>query len=133
MRRRAKYDLKMMRGKYRLRTWLRGVMPAPLAFRIPKGRDDCGNHEWYRADDEVWRCYHCEPGVAHVSPFAPEEEIAGRMRALTHMMVALQRREPSSEVASEYHDLVAELSSLLRTGEIETRIVGAKDRHGVVV
>jgi hypothetical protein len=34
-----------------------------------KGSHDCGDHEWYRADEEVERCYHCVVGVR---PYPPE-------------------------------------------------------------
>ena len=50
-------------GKYRMRTWLRRHLPYLLADRIPKGRQDCGNHEWYRSKEDVWECYHCVLGV----------------------------------------------------------------------
>jgi len=47
----------------RWRTWLRGHTPDLLFYRldlaVPKARD-CGDHEWYNADDVVERCYHCE-------------------------------------------------------------------------
>ena len=50
-------------GKYRLRTWLRGNLPAALSRFLPKGSSDCGNHEWYNSNDQVDHCYHCEVGV----------------------------------------------------------------------
>jgi hypothetical protein len=25
---------------------------------VRKGRD-CGDHDWYRSEDDVWHCYHC--------------------------------------------------------------------------
>ena len=38
-----------------------------------KGRRDCGRHEWYREDDEVWRCYHCKVGkYVGADPFAAD-------------------------------------------------------------
>ncbi len=51
------------RGRYRWRTWLRSRFPYWLSDRIPKGARDCGKHEWYRSDEEYFRCYHCEVGV----------------------------------------------------------------------
>lgn len=53
-------------GKYRLRTWLRANLPYLLSDRIPKGPKDCGNHEWYRRDEDHWDCYHCLVGVKEV-------------------------------------------------------------------
>jgi hypothetical protein len=51
-----------MRPRYRTRTWLRGHLPDPLAQPFPKGTHDCGQHEWYRADHDTDRCYHCTIG-----------------------------------------------------------------------
>lgn len=52
------------RGRYRVRTWLRGHEPSWFydLWPIPKVRRDCLNHEFYNADD-VDRCYHCDVGV----------------------------------------------------------------------
>lgn len=52
-----------MKGRYRWRTRLRTMLPGPIARVIPKGRADCGNHEWYKQDDHVDRCYHCVVGI----------------------------------------------------------------------
>lgn len=46
-------------ARYRLRTELRGSLPWALARMVPKGRRDCGAHEWHRADEHTDRCYHC--------------------------------------------------------------------------
>lgn len=64
----------MARARYRTRTHLRKLLPAAVAERIPKGPKDCGEHEWYRSDENTWLCYHCEPGVTHTSPWTPAEE-----------------------------------------------------------
>lgn len=50
------------KGKYRVRTWLRVHAPRSIARRATKGTHDCGNHEWYRSEEEIWRCYYCEVG-----------------------------------------------------------------------
>lgn len=68
-------------GRYRLRTALREGLPAFLAARIPKGSRDCGHHEWYKAAEETWRCYHCEPGVTHAVPWDEQELEALRLEA----------------------------------------------------
>ncbi len=68
------------RGKYRLRTWLRGNLPYVLSDRIPKGREDCGNHVWYRRDDEFEDCYHCDVGVRRVRATGETVERAPRPR-----------------------------------------------------
>jgi hypothetical protein len=41
---------------------LRRHLPWSLLWISPKGRRDCGWHEWYKRDDETWLCYHCEVG-----------------------------------------------------------------------
>jgi hypothetical protein len=44
----------------RWRTWLRGHTPNyRVGFVIPKAQD-CGDHEWYNADNQVEHCYHCQ-------------------------------------------------------------------------
>ncbi len=54
----------MRRGpRYRLRTWLREHAPEPLSRLFPPGSRDCGEHEWFPADDATDRCWHCLVGV----------------------------------------------------------------------
>jgi hypothetical protein len=62
-------------GRYRTRTWLRGHLPGAFAGVLPKGGRDCGAHEWYRADQETWRCYHCQPAFTRSSPWTREEQL----------------------------------------------------------
>ncbi len=64
----AQMDAGPSAGRYRLRTMLRGVLPYFLSDRIPKGSRDCGNHEWYRQDDNTDACYHCEVGRRSRAP-----------------------------------------------------------------
>lgn len=66
--------------RYRIRTWLRGHAPTPLVGLFPKGRKDCGAHEWYRVDGATDRCYHCDVGVrphepTPIVPGSPEWEM----------------------------------------------------------
>jgi hypothetical protein len=49
-------------GPYRWRTLLRIHLPFRLLWIAPKGRKDCGNHDWYNADGVVEKCYHCRVG-----------------------------------------------------------------------
>jgi ribosomal protein L37AE/L43A len=67
----------MTSGKYRYGTALREHLPEVLAARIPQGRHDCGDHEWYKSAESTWRCYHCELGITHEVPWG-EREIAAR-------------------------------------------------------
>ena len=53
-----------VRGKYRIRTWLRGRLSWSLAESIPKG-EDCGAHQWYRQSAEFDACYHCRVTRPH--------------------------------------------------------------------
>lgn len=41
---------------------MRRHLPWALVDLFPKGLKDCGDHEWFRFDDETDRCYHCEVG-----------------------------------------------------------------------
>jgi len=51
----------MGRAKYRWRTRLRGRLPwsPPVYLLVPKGRKDCGDHEWYNSDNRLESCLHC--------------------------------------------------------------------------
>jgi ribosomal protein L37AE/L43A len=71
----------MATGRYRLRTMLRERLPAILADLIAKGPEDCGDHEWYKAEEQIWRCYHCEPGITHSVPWDARELEARRYEA----------------------------------------------------
>src|SRR6185295_2595858 len=55
-------------ARYRLRTRIRQLLPFALIGLAPKGKTDCGDHEWYRSTDEVYRCYHCIVGIRHDPP-----------------------------------------------------------------
>jgi hypothetical protein len=63
----------MPRGRYRWRTELRKRLPyrPPIYQLVPKGKRDCGDHEWYLEEDGVWRCYHCRVG-RHIGSRHPE-------------------------------------------------------------
>lgn len=50
------------RPRYRWRTWLRGRLPWAFVDVFPRGTKDCGEHEWFRFDDDTDLCYHCEVG-----------------------------------------------------------------------
>jgi hypothetical protein len=63
----------MRRGKYRYRTALRENAPDRVAALIPKGRQDCGDHEWYLGGPDTWRCYHCTVGITHEVPWDERE------------------------------------------------------------
>ena len=97
-------------GRYRLRTWLRGRLPVALADRVPKGARDCGAHEWYRADGQTWRCYHCEPGVASSSPWSSEKQLQHTLGGIdsTLRVLALRGESGSEEGLAELRRLVRE-------------------------
>ena len=97
-------------GRYRLRIWLRGRLPVALADLVPKGARDCGAHERYRADQQTWRCYHCEPGVASSSPWSSEEQLQHTLGGINSALRVLALRgEPGGEKElAELHRLVQE-------------------------
>lgn len=82
-------------GKYRIRTWLRGNLPGRLSDLFPKGRGDCGSHEWYRSDENTWRCYHCEAGVSERYPWDPLEGADVSLAALKSLEGSERRRDLS--------------------------------------
>ncbi len=71
----------MARSRYRHRTSLREKFPERIAALIPKGSRDCGDHEWYSATEQTWRCYHCESGVTDTVPWDQQELTARRQEA----------------------------------------------------
>lgn len=91
-----------------------------LSELVAKGAGDCGAHEWYHQDDTTWRCYHCEVGLTHVSPFSPLEEARGRIAAVETLLSALEHQPPGADTSERYRELFAELRSLLHTEPMET-------------
>lgn len=55
--------LLMNKPRYRWRTRLRTWAPFWMTDFFPKGRHDCGQHEWYRHDSDTFHCYHCKVGI----------------------------------------------------------------------
>jgi hypothetical protein len=110
------------RGRYRLRTWLRGRLPIALADIVPKGARDCGDHEWYRADAQTWRCYHCEPAAALSSPWSSEEHLQHTLGGIdSTLRVLALRDEPGGEQElAELRRLVQE--ALVALPEEERRL-----------
>jgi len=68
------HHMSAKRDRYRWRTRLRGVLPSQLSLLVPKGRQDCGDHEWYRSSESLDACYHCRVGTRpHVAALTGEE------------------------------------------------------------
>ena len=101
-------------AKYRLRTWLRGHFPSQFVAVFPKGRQSCGAHEWYRADEDTWGCYHCEVGVTHESPWSPEQEATLAAEALAESLRLDELRVPDQQTIAEETRIVRELDSAIR-------------------
>jgi len=94
---------------------LRRRLPSGLSSLVPKGRGDCGAHEWYRADEQTWRCYYCEPAVAHSSPWTREEQLQHTLGGINSTLraVALRGEAGGERELSELRRLVGEaLASL---------------------
>jgi len=89
----------MGHGKYRYRTGLRERLPERVAGLISKGRDACGDHEWYTSGEQTWRCYHCEPGLTHTVPW-DEREIAARQLEAGAMKIRAGVERPSQQPVS---------------------------------
>jgi hypothetical protein len=58
------------KGRFRWRTRIRSNLPWFLVDRdvAAKGQTDCGNHEWYHAEADTERCYHCTVGLRPWTP-----------------------------------------------------------------
>ena len=67
-----------MAGRYRWRTSMRRHLPWIVMPLFPKGRKDCGNHEWALSDEDTYLCYHCSVGIR---PPTPEERGSNRLAA----------------------------------------------------
>jgi hypothetical protein len=65
------------RARYRWRTNLRRRLPHALIGLAPKGRKDCGQHEWYRKTGDILNCYHCFAQKAYEGEFEDEELAPG--------------------------------------------------------
>ena len=109
----------MSAGRYRLRTWLRGRLPVALADLVPKGARDCGAHEFYRADQQTWRCYHCKPALASSSPWTQEEHLQHTLGGIdsTLRVLALRGEPGGEEELAELHRLVQEALAALPVQE----------------
>jgi hypothetical protein len=93
------WSREMAHGKYRLRTGLRERLPDPLAGLLAKGSQDCGDHEWYKAAEQTWRCYHCKPGLTRAVPWN-EREIAARQLEAGAMQIRAGITKPDRDLAS---------------------------------
>jgi hypothetical protein len=59
---------------------------------LPPGNQDCGEHEWFRADEQTDRCWHCTVGVREHRP-APIDPDSSVWQALSE---AARQGDPSS-------------------------------------
>lgn len=64
----------------------------PLAPLFPPGNRDCGEHEWFRADEQTDRCWHCTVGVREHRP-VPIDPDSAVWQALNE---AARQGDPSS-------------------------------------
>jgi len=94
---------------------MRGHLPVALADLLSNGHRDCGAHEWYRADEETWRCYHCEPAIARSSPWTREEHLQHTLGGIssTLRILALAGEPRSDEEMIELRRLVREALAAL--------------------
>ena len=102
----------MRDGRYRTRTALRGVLPGWLSWLAPKGIGDCEDHERYLSTASKWRCYHCEAGIAHESPFSPAEQLQVEVEALVGTIRYLSYQPPSLALADAEMQLAGRLQRL---------------------
>jgi hypothetical protein len=105
----------MSGGRYRTRAWLRGRLPRALSSVVPKGRSDCGAHEWYRADEQTWRCYYCEPAITRSSPWTREEQLQHTLGGINSTLraVALSGKPGGEQELAELRRLIGEALAAL--------------------
>lgn len=84
---------------------MRRSLPGWLLWVSPKGRSDCGDHEWYRAEGDTWRCYHCEIGLSEKNPLSHAERMEVNVSALRFAA----QLPPTVEVQETIARLVDEL------------------------
>jgi hypothetical protein len=86
-----------------------------LADLVSKGARDCGAHEWYRAEAGIWRCYHCEAGVASSSPWSSEEQLQHTLGGIDSSLrvLALRGEAGGEEELVELQRLVREALTAL--------------------
>jgi len=101
-------------GKYRARTRLRGALPGRLSDLFPKGKGDCGRHEWYRSDGSTWCCYHCEVGVSKCSPWGPLEGANVSLAALKSLEESERQRHLSTAEEQLRLSLARDLLAIAR-------------------
>lgn len=105
----------MSGGRYRRRAWLRERLPGALSNVLPKGRGDCGAHEWYRVDEQTWRCYYCEPATTRSSPWTREEQLQHTLGGINSTLraVALSGKPSGEQELVELRRLVGEALAAL--------------------
>ncbi|HEX3692251.1 MAG TPA: hypothetical protein VHU13_02805 [Solirubrobacteraceae bacterium] len=103
-------------------------MPGVIAEWVPKGRSDCGAHEWYRSDEQTWRCYYCQPAATDSSPWTREEQLQRTLGGIssTLRVVAMGEAASDDRALSELRRLVGEaLASLPEEEERLQRLAAA--------
>ncbi len=105
----------MSSGRYRGRAWLRERLPSVVSSVLPKGRGDCGAHQWYRADEQTWRCYYCKPAITRSSPWTREEQLQHTLGGINSTLraVALSGKPGSEQELAELRRLVGEALAAL--------------------
>lgn len=73
---------------------------------FPRGVRDCGQHEWYRQDDDIDCCYHCMVGVRPRQPI--EVPIDHELR-LDLVRAAERGSVGSAELLADLHEVDREL------------------------
>lgn len=87
----------MKQGRYRWRTTARMKAPSFLGWAFPKGRSDCGDHEWYLAEPGTWECVHCSEGRTQENPWTPIEQLTVSIAALSTIFGHARQRGSFAE------------------------------------
>lgn len=121
----------MSGGRYRTRAWLRKRLPGALSRVVPKGRSDCGAHEWYRAGEQTWRCYYCESANTRSSPWTREEQLQHTLGGINSTLraVALSGKSGGEQELVELHRLIGEALAALSEEEQRLERLAAAPPH----
>jgi len=68
-------------------------LPGFLASLVAKGR--------YRAEEQTWRCYHCEPGLTRKVPW-DERELAARSLEAGVMQIRADIKRPDTHAVTRH-------------------------------
>jgi hypothetical protein len=115
---------------YSWRTNLRGVLPPPFWWCVPKG-EDCeaagANHVWYNQDDIFSACYHCR--VLREGKLWLEARVA---RVKSIVIEDLEACDVEQTAAFNKYAVEPYLAPIVRYGKMESVVVVARNGSEII-